>query len=105
MTAGGTSVNPDGVTQPRDPNTGNASSTYGRYAGLAWSRTFSVAAGQRLECVLSGQRTDRTPPIALPTIPLVVPSVDTTRPVNGWAGNYDSGNNLDYLVHYTVSYQ
>ncbi len=103
VSAGGSHVDPGG-SGPQDPNTGDPTSTYGRYAGLPWSRTFPVAAGNHLECDLSGTRTDPSTPVALPPVPIAI-DVDTASNVDGRAGNYDTGNRLDYQVHYTVTYQ
>ena len=104
VTAGGASVNPDGVTQPQDPDTSSPTSSYGRYAGLGWSTQVPVTQGSALRCTLSGQRTDPSSPVQLPPVQLET-TVDTSEGVDAWAGNYDSGNSLDYEVHFTVTYQ
>lgn len=96
-------MNPDGVTGPQDPNTAKPSSTYGRYAGLNWSNTFPVANGDKIVCTVSGQRTDTNPSVQLPPVPITV-TVDSSTPVDGRAGNYDTGTRLDYQLHYTVTY-
>jgi hypothetical protein len=102
VSAGGTSVSDDG-TGPQDPNTGDPSSTYGRYASLPWSKTFPISTGNTLRCDVGGQRTDPSTPVTLPNVAIEVP-VDTSTNVDGYIGNYDTGNHLDYLVHYTVTY-
>jgi len=102
VSAGGTHVDPQG-SGPQDPNTGNPTSTYGRYAGLTWKRTFPVNDGNFLECDLTGQRTDPSTPVPLPPITASV-TVDTSTPVEGRPGNYDTGNRLDYQIHAYVTY-
>jgi hypothetical protein len=101
ISAGGTDVM-DG-SGPQDPNTGDPTSTYGRYAGLPWRRSFPVDDGNDLECDLSGQRTDVNPAVPLPPVSAHV-TVNTQQPVDAYFGNYDTGNRLDYVVHTTVTY-
>jgi hypothetical protein len=100
VSAGGSHV---GNEEPWDPNSTNATSTYGRYSGLPWSRSFPIASGNTLRCNVGGQRTDPSTPVTLPNIPIEIP-VDVDYPDDGWHGNYDTGNRLDYVVHYTVTY-
>lgn len=104
VSAGGTRVDPNPSIPPQDPNRSDPTSTYGRYAGLAWQRTYAVAAGNTLECVLTGERNDTNPPEPLPPVSILVPSIDSARPVSGYVGNYDTGTDLDYLVHYSVTF-
>ncbi len=101
VTAGGSTVTTAANT-PQDPNTANPTSTYGRYAGLTWSRTVPAAAGNVLECALGGQRLDTSTPVDLPPVAISV-TIDSVA-TSGFAGNYDTGNRLDYLVHYSVTY-
>lgn len=102
VSAGGSHVASDG-TGPQDPNDASPTSTYGRYASLPFSTTLPVADGNVIECNLSGSRTDGSSPIDLPPVSVRV-DVDTSGDVEGRAGNYDSGNRLDYQVHYRVTY-
>jgi hypothetical protein len=102
VSAGGSDVNSDG-SGPQDPNTGSPTSTYGRYASLAWSKSFPISTGNTLRCDVGGQRTDPSTPVELPNVAIVVP-VDVTTDVDDRAGNYDTGNRLDYQLHYTVTY-
>jgi hypothetical protein len=102
VSAGGSNVNPDG-TGPQDPNSGDPTSTYGRYAQLPFNRPVPIGDGNTLRCDLAGERTDPSTPVALPPVSFTVP-VDVSSPTDGRAGNYDTGNRLDYQVHYSVSY-
>lgn len=104
VSAGGSDVNPDGVTPPQDPNVNDPTTTYGRNAGLSWSHTFSVASQNVISCVIEGERNDVDPAVPLPPV-LIEFAVDETQPIAaGIAGNYDVGTNLDYAVQYSVSY-
>lgn len=103
VTAGGTHVNDDG-TGPQDPNAGNPTSTYGRYASLPFHKSFPIATGNSLRCDLGGQRTDTDPAVTLPNVAITIPVDTAGGDVSAYAGNYDSGNGLDYVVHYTVTY-
>jgi hypothetical protein len=102
VSAGGTSVDTGGGG-PQDPNTTSPTSTYGRYAGLPWKRTFPVNDGNDLECDLSGQRTDPSTPVPLPPVTAHV-VVDTSSSIEVRPGNYDTGNRLDYAIHASVTY-
>jgi hypothetical protein len=103
VTAGGTSVDRDGVTPPQDPNAGDSTSTYGRFANLPFRTVIPVSSGNTLACNLSGTRTDTSPPVALPPVSFAV-KVDGTTATSGYVGNYDTGTDLDYAVHYSIAY-
>lgn len=102
VSAGGSKVADDG-TGPQDPNTANATSTYGRYASLPFATTLPIDDGNVIQCDLSGNRTDGSTPIPLPPVSIVV-NVDTSADVDKRARNFDVSAGLDYQVHYTVKY-
>jgi hypothetical protein len=62
VSAGGTDVN-QGGTGPQDPNTGDPTSTYGRYAQLPFNRSVPIGDGNTLRCDLAGERTDPSTPV------------------------------------------
>ncbi|HEY0250375.1 MAG TPA: hypothetical protein VGC41_02570 [Kofleriaceae bacterium] len=102
VSAGGTTVDAGGAA-PQDPDSGSPTGTYGRYAGLVWKRQFPVNDGNQLECDLTGERTDPATSVPLPPVTAKT-TVDVATPVEGWPGNYDAGNRLDYRIHATVTY-
>lgn len=102
VSAGGSHITDDG-SGPQDPNPGSSTGTYGRYAQLPFSAQIPASNGDAIQCTINGSRIDKSTPVSLPNVTFQV-NVDDATPVEARAGNYDSGNNLDYQIHYTVTY-